>query len=50
MTNRRGRGVTLWFGWYRFNPGTTLSAMDYEGMGRVATNTTLAAAAVRSSA
>ena len=35
----------LWFGWYGFNPGSTLSAMDFEGMGRVAANTTLAAAA-----
>jgi Amt family ammonium transporter len=38
-------GVILWFGWYGFNPGSTLSALDAEGMGRVATNTTLAAAA-----
>jgi Amt family ammonium transporter len=38
-------GVILWFGWYGFNPGSTLSAMDYTGMGRVATNTTLAACA-----
>src|SRR5450631_1487211 len=36
-------GVILWFGWYGFNPGSTLSAMDFEGIGRVATNTTLAA-------
>jgi Amt family ammonium transporter len=36
-------GVILWFGWYGFNPGSTLSAMDWEGIGRVATNTTLAA-------
>ena len=33
----------LWFGWYGFNPGSTLSAMDFEGIGRIATNTTLAA-------
>ena len=33
----------LWFGWYGFNPGSTLSAMDFEGIGRVAANTTLAA-------
>lgn len=33
----------LWFGWYGFNPGSTLSAMDAEGIGRVAANTTLAA-------
>jgi Amt family ammonium transporter len=38
-------GVILWFGWYGFNPGSTLSAMDIAGIGRVATNTTLAAAA-----
>ena len=36
-------GVILWFGWYGFNPGSTLSAMDFGGIGRVATNTTLAA-------
>jgi Amt family ammonium transporter len=33
----------LWFGWYGFNPGSTLSGMDYEGIGRVAANTTIAA-------
>src|SRR5438132_3743808 len=38
-------GVILWFGWYGFNPGSTLSAMDYGGIGRVAANTTLAACA-----
>src|SRR3954447_6424081 len=37
--------VILWFGWYGFNPGSTLSAMDWEGIGRVASNTTLAACA-----
>jgi Amt family ammonium transporter len=37
-------GVILWFGWYGFNPGSTLSALDAAGIGRVATNTTLAAA------
>ena len=36
-------GLLLWFGWYGFNPGSTLSAMDLEGIGRVAANTTLAA-------
>jgi ammonium transporter, Amt family len=36
-------GVILWFGWYGFNPGSTLSAIDFEGIGRIATNTTLAA-------
>jgi Amt family ammonium transporter len=36
-------GVILWLGWYGFNPGSTLSALDFEGMGRVAANTTLAA-------
>ncbi len=35
--------MILWFGWYGFNPGSTLSALDFEGIGRVATNTTLAA-------
>jgi Amt family ammonium transporter len=38
-------GVILWFGWYGFNPGSTLSALDASGIGRIATNTTLAAAA-----
>jgi Amt family ammonium transporter len=37
--------VILWFGWYGFNPGSTLSALDFEGIGRVAANTTLAASA-----
>ena len=37
--------VILWFGWYGFNPGSTLSAMDWEGIGRVSANTTLAACA-----
>jgi ammonium transporter, Amt family len=37
--------VILWFGWYGFNPGSTLSALDFLGVGRVATNTTLAACA-----
>jgi ammonium transporter, Amt family len=38
-------GLILWFGWYGFNPGSTLSLMDFEGIGRVAANTTLAACA-----
>jgi len=38
-------GVILWFGWYGFNPGSTLSAMDWQGIGRVAANTTIAACA-----
>ncbi|MEI6297623.1 MAG: ammonium transporter, partial [bacterium] len=37
--------IILWFGWYGFNPGSTLSAMDMHGIGRVAANTTLAACA-----
>jgi Amt family ammonium transporter len=36
-------GFILWFGWYGFNPGSTLSALDADGIGRVAANTTLAA-------
>src|SRR5712675_445098 len=43
-------GLILWFGWYGFNPGSTLSAMDFEGIGRVAANTTLAACAAGLSA
>ena len=38
-------GFILWFGWYGFNPGSTLNAMDGAGIGRVAANTTLAACA-----
>jgi len=37
--------IILWFGWYGFNPGSTLSAMDTAGIARVAANTTLAACA-----
>ena len=36
-------GLILWFGWYGFNPCSTLSIMDSAGVGRVAMNTTLAA-------
>jgi ammonium transporter, Amt family len=45
MTIAAVGGVILWFGWYGFNPGSTLSALDASGIGRVATNTTMAAAA-----
>ena len=45
MTIAAVGGVILWFGWYGFNPGSTLSAMDIQGIGRVAANTTLAACA-----
>jgi len=37
--------VILWFGWYGFNPGSTLSAMDIQGIARVSVNTTLASCA-----
>jgi Amt family ammonium transporter len=36
-------GLLLWFGWYGFNPGSSLSAMDFGGIGRISCNTTLAA-------
>src|SRR5258708_6099399 len=45
LTIAASGGLLLWFGWYGFNPGSTLSAMDYIGIGRVAANTTLAACA-----
>ncbi len=35
----------LWFGWFGFNPGSTLSVGDGDLIGRVAINTNLAAAA-----
>src|SRR5207247_8036594 len=47
LTIAAAGGLILWFGWYGFNPGSTLSAMDFEGIGRVAANTTLAACAAR---
>ncbi len=45
LTIAASGGLLLWFGWYGFNPGSTLSAMDADGIGRVAANTTLAACA-----
>jgi Amt family ammonium transporter len=45
LTIAASGGLLLWFGWYGFNPGSTLSAMDFAGIGRVAANTTLAACA-----
>jgi ammonium transporter, Amt family len=45
MTIASVGAIILWFGWYGFNPGSTLSAMDTIGIARVATNTTLAACA-----
>src|SRR5207244_5314646 len=45
LTIAASGGLLLWFGWYGFNPGSTLSAMDLEGIGRVAANPTLAACA-----
>jgi Amt family ammonium transporter len=35
----------LWFGWFGFNPGSTLAVGDGEAIGRVAMNTNLAACA-----
>ncbi|MFC1979038.1 ammonium transporter [Chloroflexota bacterium] len=35
----------LWFGWFGFNPGSTLSGMDFSLIAKVAANTNLAAAA-----
>jgi Amt family ammonium transporter len=38
--------MILWFGWYGFNPGSTLGVAGYEGlMGLVTVNTTIAAGA-----
>jgi Amt family ammonium transporter len=45
MTVASVGAIILWFGWYGFNPGSTLSAMDIQGVARVAANTTLAACA-----
>ena len=43
MTISAVGAIILWFGWYGFNPGSTLSAMDTAGIARVALNTTFAA-------
>ena len=45
LTIAASGGLILWFGWYGFNPGSTLSSMDFAGIGRVSANTTLAACA-----
>jgi Amt family ammonium transporter len=45
LTIATAGGLLLWFGWYGFNPGSTLSAMDFVGIGRISANTTLAACA-----
>src|SRR5437667_4942936 len=50
LTIAASGGLILWFGWYGFNPGSTLSAMDFECIGRVAANTSLAACAAGSTA
>jgi Amt family ammonium transporter len=45
LTIAAAGGLLLWFGWYGFNPGSSLSAMDFVGIGRISANTTLAACA-----
>src|SRR5260370_10327492 len=40
-------GLILWFGWYGFNPGSTLSPLDAQGIGRVSFNTTIPAGSAR---
>src|SRR4030081_1331606 len=45
LTIAAAGGLLLWFGWDGLKPRKTLSAMDFEGIGRVAANTTLAACA-----
>ena len=45
LTIAASGGLLLWFGWYGFNPGSSLSAMDFVGIGRISANTTLAACA-----
>ncbi len=35
----------LWFGWFGFNPGSTLSGMDYKGISKIFVTTNMSAAA-----
>ncbi len=35
LTIAASGGLLLWFGWYGFNPRSILSAMDFEGIGRI---------------